>query len=172
MGQASSLSGVAVGRPALGFEEFFDAHRDRLSRALWLVARDRHEADEVAQEAFLRLWERWERVRDLEDPVAYLYRTALNLYRNRRRRAALSLRRLVRVAPPVDPTEAIDDRDLVLRALGTLTPRQRSALVLIDLLEMTSEEAARALGVRPSTVRVLAARARAALRDEIGGLDG
>jgi RNA polymerase sigma-70 factor, ECF subfamily len=127
MGQAWSVSGIAVGQPAPGFEEFFDAHRDRLARALWLVARDRHEADEVAQEAFLKLWERWERVRHLDDPESYLYRTALNLYRNRVRRAALALRRLVRAAPPVDPTEAIDDRDVVVRALGALTPRQRSA---------------------------------------------
>ena len=76
MGQAWSVS-----QPALGFEEFFDAHRDRLARALWLVARDRHEADEVAQEAFLKLWERWERVRHLDDPESYLYRTVRQLGR-------------------------------------------------------------------------------------------
>jgi RNA polymerase sigma-70 factor (ECF subfamily) len=162
----------AMARDAeLGFDGFFDANRDRLARALWLVARDRHEAEEVAQEAFVRLWERWDRVSRLEDPQAYLYRTALNLYRNRRRRAVLALRRLVRAVPPADPTDAIDERDAIVRALGRLTPRQRSALVLTDLVEMTSEEAARALGVRPSTVRVLAARARAALREQIGGDD-
>lgn len=172
MGQAWSTSGVAVEPSTRGFEDFFDANRDRLARALWLVARDRHEADEVAQEAFLKLWERWERVRHLEDPESYLYRTALNLYRNRVRRTGLALRRLVRAAPPVDPTEAVDDRDVVIRALGRLTPRQRSALVLVDLLEMTSDEAARALGVRPATVRVLAARARTTLRQELGGLYG
>jgi RNA polymerase sigma-70 factor, ECF subfamily len=83
----------------------------------------------------------------------------------------LALRRLVRAAPPSDPIEAVDDRDAVVRALGVLTPRQRSALVLTDLFDLTSEEAARALGVRASTVRVLAGRARAALRDEIGGED-
>jgi DNA-directed RNA polymerase specialized sigma24 family protein len=59
----------------------------------------------------------------------------------------------------------------VVRALGTLTPRERAALVLVDLLDMTSEDAAKALGVRASTVRVLAGRARAALRDRIGGDD-
>ena len=163
---------VAVREPGLEFDGFFEAHRDRLTKALWLVARDRHEAEEVAQEAFLKLWERWERIRGLDDPEAYLYRTALNLYRNRRRRGALALRRLLRAAPPVDQIDAIDWRDEITRALGTLTARQRAALILTDMLELTSEEAARALGVRPSTVRVLAARARTALRDEIGGDDG
>ena len=59
-----------------------------------------------------------------------------------------------------------------MRALGALTPRQRAALVLTDLLEMPSDEAAAALGVRPSTVRVLAARGRATLSTEIGATDG
>ena len=161
----------AVHAADLTFDEFFETHRDRLFSALWLLCHDRHEAEELAQDAFLKLWERWEQIRGLDDPTGYLYRTALNLYRNRRRRAALALRRLVRAAPAPDPIAAVDDRDAVVRALGALTPRQRSALVLTDLLDMTSKEAARALGVRASTVRVLAARARAALRDEIGGED-
>ena len=153
------------------FEDFFEAHRTRLFTALWLVARDRQEAEEVAQDAFLKLWERWDRVAGLEDPAGYLYRTAMNLYRNRRRRAALALRRLVHAVPPADATDSVDAADAVTRALATLTPRRRAALVLLDLLDMTSEEAGRALGVRASTVRVLAARARADLRDEIGGED-
>jgi DNA-directed RNA polymerase specialized sigma24 family protein len=53
------------------------------------------------------------------------------------------------VAQQPEPTDAVDDRDQVVRALGELTPRRRSALVLTDLVELTSEEAARALGVRP-----------------------
>lgn len=153
----------------VGFEALFDEQRDRLFRAIWLVCRDRHDAEEITQEAFLRLWERWDTVRGFDDPTAYLYRTALNLFRNRRRRAAVALRRLVHVAPPRDEVAAVDARDAVFRALGMLTPRQRAAVVLIDLLDMTSEDAARALGVQAPTVRVLAARARAALRDEIGG---
>jgi len=61
---------------------------------------------------------------------------------------------------------------VVMRALGALTPSQRAALVLMDLLDMTSTESAAALGVRPSTVRVLAARGRAALSARIGANDG
>jgi RNA polymerase sigma-70 factor, ECF subfamily len=172
MDEAISLPGIRVAEGDAGFGRFFDEHRDRLYTGLWLVARDRFEAEEVTQDAFLKVWERWDHVRGLEDPAGYLYRTGLNLLRNRRRRAALGLRRLVHVSPPAgDAMAAVDARDAVVRALGTLTPRERAALVLVDLLDMTSEDAAKALGVRASTVRVLAARGRAALRDRIGGED-
>jgi RNA polymerase sigma-70 factor (ECF subfamily) len=171
MDEAIPLSGIHVADTDDGFDRFFDEHRDRLYRALWLVGRDRSVAEEISQDAFLKVWERWDRVRELDDPAAYLYRTGLNLFRNRRRRAALALRRMVHASPARDEIAVVDARDAVVRALGTLTPRERAALVLTELLDMTSEEAARALGVRASTVRVLAGRARAALRDRIGGDD-
>jgi RNA polymerase sigma-70 factor (ECF subfamily) len=171
MHEAISLSGVRFAEATEGFDGFFLRHRDRLFTALWLVARDRSEAEELAQDAFLKVWERWDAVRGLDDPAGYLYRTGLNLYRNRRRRAALAVRRLVHSGPQKDEIAAVDARDAVVRALGTLPPRQRAAIVLTDLLDMTSEDAARALGVRAATVRVLAARARAALREEIGDDD-
>jgi RNA polymerase sigma-70 factor (ECF subfamily) len=162
---------VALPRNQPDFESFFLERRERLFGALWLVTHDRHEAEEIAQDAFLKLWERWERIGGLENPEAYLYRTAMNLYRNRRRRAALAVRRIVHLVPADEPQRQVDDRDEVVRALGTLTRAQRAAVVLIDLVGMSSAEAARALGVRPSTVRVLAARARTSVRERIGGSD-
>jgi DNA-directed RNA polymerase specialized sigma24 family protein len=53
----------------------------------------------------------------------------------------------------------------MIRALGRLTKRQRAALVLTGLLDLTSDEAAEVLGIRASTVRVLVSRARVALRE-------
>jgi RNA polymerase sigma factor (sigma-70 family) len=153
------------------FDRFFDANRVRLHAALWLITRDAHESEEIAQDAFVKVFERWERVRRLEDPVGYLFRTAMNVHRNRIRRAGVAIRRLMKPSPERDRIAAVDERDAVVRALATLTPRQRAAIVLTDLLEMTSEEAARALGVRAPTVRVLAARARSALRETLGDDD-
>lgn len=137
------------------------------------MTRDRHEAEELTQDAFVKVWEHWNKVRELADPTGYLYRTGMNLFRNRRRRVALAVRRAVRLAPqPGDEMRAIDDRDAIVRALGRLTSSQRAALVLVDLVGLTSQEAGQALGVRPSTVRVLAARGRTTLRREIGDFDG
>jgi DNA-directed RNA polymerase specialized sigma24 family protein len=57
------------------------------------------EDEEIMQDAFLALWERWYRVGAINDPTAYLYRTAMNLFRRRSRRAALALRRALSPAP-------------------------------------------------------------------------
>ena len=72
----------------LPFAEFFERHHVRLYRAMWLVTRNRHEAEELMQDAFVRLWERWDRVRSLPDPEGYLYRTALNWPRDSTARGA------------------------------------------------------------------------------------
>jgi RNA polymerase sigma-70 factor (ECF subfamily) len=154
------------------FEDLFYAQRDRLCSALWLVTRDRHEAEEIAQEAFVRVWERWDRRGAPDDAVGYLFRTAMNVMRNRRRRAALALRRATTSEERPDDLAAVEAREEILRALGALTQRQRAAIVQVDLFDMSSGDAARVLGVRASTVRVLAARGRAALAEQIGAEDG
>lgn|ERR671937_684624 len=149
-----------------GFEAFFELERAKLYGALVLLTRDRHEAEEVMQDAFLRLLERWDRVAAMDDPAGYLYRTALNLFRSRRRRIAVALRKAFRPGSPRDELAAVEENDAAVRALATLTPRQRAAVVLVDVLGFTSEEAAAPLGVKASTVRVLLSRGRAGLRKE------
>jgi hypothetical protein len=84
------------------FEVFFASEHARLFGALCLVTGDRSEAEEVMQDAFLRLWERWDHVAEVDDPSGYLYRTAMNVFRNRYRRAALALRRTISIAPSED----------------------------------------------------------------------
>jgi RNA polymerase sigma-70 factor (ECF subfamily) len=150
------------------FEEFFGAEHARLFGSLCLVTGDRHEAEEIMQDAFLRLWERWDRISEVEDLSGYLYRTAMNVFRNRYRRAALALRRTTSLAPSEDTFATVDDRDVVGRALQELTPDQRAAVVLTAYVGLTSEEAGTALGIRASTVRTLATRARAAIREKAG----
>ena len=159
---------LVVSTPAArSFEEFFLEQRDGVYGALWLVTRDRQEAEEIAQDAFLKLWERWDRVGSLDDPEGYLYRTAMNVWRSRRRRAAVALRKVVRPSRTEDALASVDANDVVIRALAVLTPKQRAAVVLTDLLDLTSEEAGNALGIRASTVRVLAGRGRDRLRQEM-----
>lgn len=149
------------------FEEFFHAERDGLFGALVLITGNRHEAEEIAQDAFLALWERWDRVAGLENPTGYLYRTAMNDFRKRRRRAALAVRRAIHLAPHEDLFAQADARQIVSQALAGINRRQRAALVLTELLGFTSEEAARALGIRPVTVRVLASQGRAAIKSNM-----
>jgi len=163
---AAPVSGPGGG--SRDFEEFFLAWHLPVYRALWLVIRNGHEAEEVMQDAFVRVWERWDRVRTMERPEAYLFRTAMNVHRSRLRRAMTAVRRTVGALPDDDAIATVEQRDAIVRAMGRLTRSQRAAVVLVDLVGMSSAEAAQALGVRPATVRVLAARGRAALRDEMG----
>jgi RNA polymerase sigma factor (sigma-70 family) len=107
----------------------------------------------------------------MNDPTAYVFRTATNVWRSRGRRAALSLRRVVRMTPPRDELAEAESRADVVAVLSVLTPRQRAAIVLLDLDGLSSEQAAKALGVRPSTVRVQAARAREALKKGLSRVD-
>jgi RNA polymerase sigma-70 factor, ECF subfamily len=145
------------------FEEFFDSERARLFGALSVMAGNRFEAEEIMQDAFLKLWERWERVSAMDDPVGFLYRTAMNLYRKRLRRAATAMRKSANLIPQDDALAAVEARDQATRLLRTLTAREREALVLTAYLGYSSEEAGMFLGIKANTVRVLAMRARASL---------
>jgi len=153
---------------AISFETFVDEHHAHLFGALCIVTGDRFEAEEISQEAFLRVLERWDRVAEMDDPVGYLFRVSMNVFRTRRRRLALALRRAIGAAPDPDVFRAVDDRATVLRGLAEVSPDQRAALVVTALYGLSSEEAGRVLGIRPSTVRARATRARASLRRAIG----
>ena len=146
------------------FETFYDAESQTLFQRLWLVTGDRAEAEELMQDAFLKVWERWERVGAMDDPVGYLYRTAMNLFRKRYRRAVLAIRRSIGLAPSRDDFADAEDRDTVRRVLSTLPPRQRAALVLTEMLGFSPNEAGRALGVQASTVRSLSHQGRESFR--------
>ena len=145
------------------FELFYRSERDGLFASLCLITRDPYEAEELMHDAFLKVWERWSRVRHMDRPAGYLHRTAFNAFRTRYRRTMIAKRVLGRTSER-DPLEDVEGRDRVDRALAALTVRQRSAVILTELLDYTSEEAGRLLGVRPGTVRGLAHHGRVALR--------
>ncbi len=155
----------------MSFEEFFTVESDRLLRILGVIVGSRAEAEDIVQEAFTRVYQHWDRVRDMEDPAAYLERTAMNVFRNQYRRATMAVRRSLRAAPERDVFQAVEDRDVATRALAVLTPRQRAAIVLTEGLGYSGEEAADVLGIRKSTVWALTHQARAALAVARGDAD-
>ena len=150
--------------PWTSFDGFFEAEHERLYKALYFVTGSRQDAEELMQDAFLKLWERWDQIHTIDDPTGYLFRVALNGFRMRRRHAAVAIRRSSPSAEDRDGFRDAEMRADVRQLLLALTPRQRAALMLIDLLEYPSDQAASILGVRASTVRSLATQARQALR--------
>jgi RNA polymerase sigma-70 factor (ECF subfamily) len=153
------------------FDTFFEEEHERLFKALYFVTGDRQDAEDLMQDAFLRLWERWDDIGKIEDPTGYLFRVALNGFRMRRRRAAVALRKLAPVTPEADAFAEAEMRADVRSLLLGLTQRQRAALLLVDLLGYPAEQAAHILRVRPSTVRNLASQGRRALRATEGARD-
>lgn len=145
----------------LSFEDLFADQHERLYRALYLIVGNSHEAEELMQDAFVKVLERWDRI---DNPAGYLYRSALNATRSRFRRLQLAAKRTLTSGEPEDPFAVADLRDEVVRSLQELPERQRTALVLLDLLDYKSDEAAAVLRVTPATVRSLASHARAAMK--------
>lgn len=161
-----------TGGSAASFEEFFEAERVRLYKVLFAITGSRPEAEDISQDAFLRVWERWERVGEMDDSAGYLHRTAMNVFRDRYRRLVLGMKRAVRISSPPDAYEAVEARSVAARVLGSLTPRQRAAIVLTEALGYSAEEAGKLLGIRGSTVRALHFQARSALKDSMERIDG
>ena len=153
------------------FEELFHAERARLFQAMCLVTGDRHEAEELTQDAFVRVYARWRQIGELHDPTGYLYRAAMNGFRSRYRRTKVTLRRLIADREQSDGIDAVERHADLVRELATLTTKQRAALVLLDLLELSSDEAGELLGMSAGAVRVQATRARARLRARAGDND-
>jgi len=150
------------------FEDFFEMEHHDLFGALCLVTGNRHDAEELMQEAFMRVWERWDIVQGLQNPTGYLYRTAMNAFRMRHRRAKTAARRVMRTAWRNDDLEAFEARHELDRGLRQLTPRQRAAIVLTDLLGFSYDEASETLGVKAVTVRKLVSDGRRELRMALG----
>ncbi len=157
-----------VGKAAPSFEEFYESTYRRLFTAMCLVTGNRHEAEEVTQEAYVRVFERWGHVGVLEDPTGYLFRVSMNVFRSRYRRATLGIRRTLFLAPPAtDDLAAVETHDELVRLLKGLDPTQRAAVLLTAILDYSAEEAGQMLGLRASSVRSLTTRARAQMKQEV-----
>jgi RNA polymerase sigma-70 factor (ECF subfamily) len=169
--EPTSLSAEPEVGVTSAFEDFFAAEHERLFKALYMLTGSRDEADDLAQEALLRAYERWDRVGAMDSPAGYVYRTALNLHRNRVRGLVVRARRVFAAVPEEDLSGPLAASQDVQEAIAGLPRGQREALVLVDWLGLGSEEAAQALRIDASSVRGRLHRARATLRELLGGLD-
>lgn len=137
----------------------------RLVAAMRLCVGTTDVAEELAQEAFVRLCDHWPKVSAYKHPEAWLYRVAFNAAHSSFRRGMARQRAFRRLRPDASPAGAdIDAAITVRQALGQLPTRQRQALVLRYFLQFTSKEAAQVMHCAEGTVRALAAQGLANLR--------
>jgi RNA polymerase sigma-70 factor, ECF subfamily len=169
MAETARLSCVGEGVSALEteFVEFFRAEYPRLVRALYLLTTDLSEAEELAQEAMARTYERWDRVAGMESPGGYVYQAAVNLNRKRLRRLAVRARRLVALSHQPNSARGVEARTELASAIASLSDGQRDAFLLVEWFGLSAEEAGRILGIRPASVRSRIHRARTTLRERL-----
>jgi RNA polymerase sigma factor (sigma-70 family) len=150
-----------------GWEQLSELYRKEqpaMVRLATLLVRDQAVAEELVQEAFVRLHPKLAAV---EQPGAYLRTTVVNLCRGHGRRSATAAAhrpdRPIAVLPPVMP----DDLSPVWLAMAELPERQRHALVLRFYLDLPDDQIATLLDARPGTVRSLISRGLAALKEVV-----
>lgn len=143
------------------FEAVYRREGVKMVRVAFLMVGSQQLAEEIVQDAFAALLERWDRV---ARPAGYLRICVVNGCRSSHRRRSLERRTKSTERPPSAVGLGADD---MADALAALPPKRRAAIVLRYYGDQSETEIARALGVRPGTVKSLLHRGLAQLREVI-----
>ncbi len=145
-----------------------------LVRLARLFTDDRNAAEDLVQEAFIRLHRSADRIRDPDKAAPYLRSIVLNLARDHNRRGMMSLRHRHAMAAEgersllEDVVVASEEQRQVVEALRELAPRQRDCLVLRFFFELTEREIGETLGISPNSVKTHCRRGLASLGERLG----
>ncbi|MGN8244798.1 SigE family RNA polymerase sigma factor [Cellulomonas soli] len=149
------------------FAAFMASSSPALARTAWLLCGDTHQAEELVQQALMRTYLAWGSARE-GDPLAYARRTLANLridtWRRRRREVLMDPADVPERASASD-ADRLAERDRLVRALATLSPRQRRVVVLRHFEGRSEREVAEDLGVSVGTVKSTASRSLSRLRE-------
>ena len=139
------------------FEGFYTTNYRPMVRLARALVDTSECAEEIVQNAFVKVFERWDRLRE---PGGYLRIAVVNGARSELRKREVRRRVGLRVRPDTAP----DEDDYLIDALDRLSARQRTAIVLRFYAQMSERETATTMGVRPGTVKSLVSRGLAVLR--------
>ena len=142
-----------------GFDEFYRAEYAPMVRLARGLVDTTECAEEVAQDAFAKVFERWDQ---LDEPGGYLRTAVVNGARSELRKR--EVRRRVGLGRPPQPTP---ERDYLVDALDRLPAKRKTALVLRYYAGLSEREIAETMGVRPGTVKSMVSRGLAELREVI-----
>lgn len=154
-----------LGRSEREYDWYFRACFTPVSRTVFLIVHNREQAEDITQEALYRMLRHWRTVSSYERPEAWVRRVAIRIaVREVQRGRARGAKE--RLAQP-QPYEHLPDPD-VLRAVATLAPMQRAAVVLFYWEDRPVADIAHILEVSESTVKQHLYRARHRLADLLG----
>ncbi|HEY9370460.1 SigE family RNA polymerase sigma factor [Streptomyces sp.] len=138
------------------FHDFFERHYAELARLAHLLTGEKDAADDLAADALVALWQRWDRLRAAHHPVAYARGVVANLARERirsrvreRRRVALFWSLSTELVDGPDAAVVLDVR----AALTRLPFRKRACVVTRHALDLSEKDTAAALGISVGTVK-------------------
>jgi RNA polymerase sigma-70 factor (sigma-E family) len=163
-----------AGQDEAEFSDFAARDGGQLLGFAFLLAGNRHDAEDLVQQALLRTATHWPAAR--QSPAGYSRTVLLNLvkdrWRARQRQRAETLHADLTVLPvtAADATSAVADRQMLLYACRLLPPGQRAVLVLRFWEDRSVEDTAAVLGCSAGTVKSQTHRALARLRDILAGL--
>lgn len=151
------------------FDRFFLHHYEGLVRSLTAVTGDREVADDCVQEAFIRAYPRWRRVRRYDNPAAWIRRVAINLSHDAARSDQRRRRREDRAwsgCLPKTPeqAESMDTALDLVELLQQLTRQQRAVAALFYVEDLPVADIAISLGLSPGAVKFHLNRARSSLK--------
>ncbi len=147
-------------------EALYAVHVQRASRLAYFLVGEQDLAQDLVQEAFLKVFARWGNLRESQSFAAYLNRTIVNLAHKTHRRRGVERRYLAKQPSfeAVAPQRDYETADELWRQLQSLPKRQRTALVLRYYEDLTDQQAAEAMGCSETAVASLVQRALGTLR--------
>jgi RNA polymerase sigma-70 factor (sigma-E family) len=169
----TSLGEAVPKRGEQKLADLYWRHASDAVRLAFLLTGDQHAAEDIVQDAFVRLFGRFQELRSPDTFEAYLRRTVVNLSRDRFRRLRLERDYVARGAnspsPQIGIASQIGDRELIRDALQSLPHRQRAALVLRFYTDLSEQQTAEILQCSVAAVKSLVSRATASLRERMRG---
>jgi RNA polymerase sigma-70 factor (sigma-E family) len=169
---ALSLDGSRDETARLEFHRFFERHHRELARLACLLVGDPDTADDLAADALVAAWRRWDHIRDTDHPLAYVRRIVVNMSNSRLRTLVRERGRLPVLGATVDDSTEGPDVPAVLdvrAALRRLPARKRACLVLRYAFDLSEQETASVLGISVGTVKSQTSRAAAELERQLRG---
>lgn len=170
----NAIAVITAEEPAIDADralaDLYAGHYGRLVRLGVLLLRDQALAEDVVQDAFVAVHQRWHRI-DQGNAPAYLAQAVVNRSRSALRHRGVVARHRPEPLPDAAPADrevlASESRDRVLDALAGLPTRQREVLVLRYYLDLSEREIAKALGISQGAVKSHASRGAASLRQTL-----
>lgn len=152
------------------FDQFFRREFPSMVALAAAVSGSRIAAEDIAQDAFLKAHDKWDEISEYDKPGAWVRRVTINLAMNTRKRVVAEAKARMRLGPEVTLGPPPEPDDVVWKAVSKLPKKQRAAISLFYLDDLSTREISEALGCAESTARVHLHKARTTLATSLGDL--